>query len=38
LLILYHQLFHGVSEAQLLQEVLERYDGTVVSGKDLEVY
>jgi ribonuclease BN (tRNA processing enzyme) len=38
LLILYHQLFHGVSEARLLQEVQERYDGTVVSGKDLEVY
>lgn len=38
LLILYHQLFHGVSEQQLLEEVRERYDGEVVSGKDLEVY
>lgn len=38
LLILYHQLFHGVWERELLREVRERYDGTVVSGKDLEVY
>jgi ribonuclease BN (tRNA processing enzyme) len=38
LLVLYHQLFHGVSEAALLREVTARYDGEVVSGKDLEVY
>lgn len=38
LLVLYHQLFHGVSEAALLREVTERYDGPVVSGRDLEVY
>jgi ribonuclease BN (tRNA processing enzyme) len=38
LLILYHQLFHGSSEEELLQEVREGYSGTVVSGKDLEVY
>jgi ribonuclease BN (tRNA processing enzyme) len=38
LLILYHQLFHGVSEHALLEEVREAYDGAVVSGKDLEVY
>ncbi|OGQ99580.1 MAG: hydrolase [Deltaproteobacteria bacterium RIFOXYD12_FULL_57_12] len=38
LLILYHQLFHGVSEEDLLREVQERYTGKVVSGKDLEVY
>jgi ribonuclease BN (tRNA processing enzyme) len=38
LLILYHQLFHGVSEQELLREVQERYNGTVVSGKDLQVY
>jgi ribonuclease BN (tRNA processing enzyme) len=38
LLILYHQLFHGVSEQALLDEVRERYDGPVVSGRDLEVY
>ena len=38
LLILYHQLFNGVSEDELVLEVTERYDGKVVSGKDLEVY
>jgi ribonuclease BN (tRNA processing enzyme) len=38
LLILYHQLFHGVIETELLREVEERYGGKVVSGKDLEVY
>jgi ribonuclease BN (tRNA processing enzyme) len=38
LLILYHQLFNGVTEAELVREVEERYDGTVVSGRDLDVY
>jgi ribonuclease BN (tRNA processing enzyme) len=38
LLILYHQLFWGVEERELLQEVQEQYNGKVVSGKDLEVY
>ena len=38
LLILYHQLFHGLSEQELLSEVRERYQGRVVSGRDLEVY
>jgi ribonuclease Z len=38
LLILYHQLFHGVSEGALLQEVRQGYDGPVVAGRDLEVY
>jgi ribonuclease BN (tRNA processing enzyme) len=38
LLILYHQLFFGSSEKELLAEIQERYDGKVVSGKDLEVY
>ena len=38
LLILYHQLFNGVTEAELLREVEERYDGKVVSGRDLETY
>jgi ribonuclease BN (tRNA processing enzyme) len=38
LLILYHQLFHGVSEQALLQEVRRGYDGDVVSGRDLELY
>lgn len=38
LLILYHQLFHGVSEEELLEEVREGYGGNVVSGRDLDVY
>jgi len=38
LLILYHQLFHGVTEVDLLHEVEEGYEGRVVSGRDLEVY
>jgi ribonuclease BN (tRNA processing enzyme) len=38
LLILYHQLFWGVSEKELLAEVKQYYDGKVVSGKDLEVF
>jgi ribonuclease BN (tRNA processing enzyme) len=38
LLILYHQLFFGVSERELLSEVRGGYTGEVVSGKDLEVY
>jgi ribonuclease BN (tRNA processing enzyme) len=38
LLILYHQLFHGVSERELLLEVQRMYAGPVVSGKDLESY
>jgi ribonuclease BN (tRNA processing enzyme) len=38
LLILYHQLFFGISEEELLQEVRDRYDGKVVPGRDLDVY
>ena len=38
LLILYHQLLHGVSEQQLVVEIQERYAGKVVSGRDLDVY
>lgn len=38
LLILYHQLFNGVSEEDLLEEIREKYGGDVVSGKDLEIY
>ena len=38
LLVLYHQLFHGITENELLREVQEYYQGEVVSGKDLEVY
>jgi ribonuclease BN (tRNA processing enzyme) len=38
LLILYHQLFWGTPEEDLLREVTERYDGKVVSGRDLDIY
>jgi ribonuclease BN (tRNA processing enzyme) len=38
LLVLYHQLFWGVSERALLDEIAERYDGPVVSGRDLDVF
>lgn len=38
LLILYHQLFWGVSEDDLLKEVRAGYSGKVVSGRDLDVY
>ncbi|MFW9818790.1 MAG: MBL fold metallo-hydrolase [Candidatus Thorarchaeota archaeon] len=38
LLILYHQLFWGVSEAELVAEVKEGYNGKVVSGKDLQIF
>jgi ribonuclease BN (tRNA processing enzyme) len=38
LLILYHQLFWGATEGELLAEISERYDGQLVSGKDLDVY
>lgn len=38
LLILYHQLFWGCTDEELLAEIRENYDGPVVSGKDLEVY
>ena len=38
LLVLTHQLFWGVTEADLLAEVRAHYDGPVVSGRDLDVY
>jgi ribonuclease BN (tRNA processing enzyme) len=38
LLVLYHHLFWGSSEEELLEEVRSRYDGEVVSGRDLGVY
>ena len=38
LLILTHQLFWGISEEELLEEVRSGYDGKVASGRDLEVY
>ncbi|MBU6997681.1 MAG: MBL fold metallo-hydrolase [Theionarchaea archaeon] len=38
LLVLYHQLFWGVSEDQLLTEITSAYEGKVISGKDLDVF
>ncbi len=38
LLILYHQLFWGATEEQILKEIRKGYGGKVVSGNDLEVY
>ena len=38
LTILYHQLFWGVTEDELLNEIRTNYDGPVVSGRDLDVY
>jgi ribonuclease BN (tRNA processing enzyme) len=38
LLVLYHQLFWGTTEEDLLQEVRRGYGGKVVSGHDLDVY
>lgn len=37
-LVLYHQLFFGASENQLLKEVGERFKGRVSSAHDLEKY
>jgi ribonuclease BN (tRNA processing enzyme) len=37
-LILYHQLFWGMSEESLLAEIRRSYDGKVVSAHDLDVY
>jgi ribonuclease BN (tRNA processing enzyme) len=38
LLILYHQLYWGVSDDELVKEITDRYKGKVVSAKDLDVY
>jgi len=38
LLVLYHQLFWGRSEDELLSEVRAGYAGKVVSGHDLDIY
>jgi ribonuclease Z len=38
LLILYHQLYWGATDADLLKEVAEKYNGKVVSAKDRDVY
>ncbi len=38
LLVLYHQLHWGTSDEDLVAEIAARYDGPVVSGRDLDVY
>ena len=38
LIILYHILYWGASDEQLLLEIAEKYDGKVEVGKDLKVY
>lgn len=38
LVVLYHQLFWGATEEELLSEISEQYAGRVVSGRDLDVY
>jgi len=38
LLVLYHQLYWGATDEELLQEVRSRYRGMVVSAKDLGIY
>jgi ribonuclease BN (tRNA processing enzyme) len=38
LLVLYHQLFWGATDQELLDEIAERYAGPVVSARDLEVF
>ncbi|MDJ0765716.1 MAG: MBL fold metallo-hydrolase [Myxococcota bacterium] len=38
LLLLYHKLFFGCTEEQLLEEVTRRYDGDVKLAEDLGVY
>ena len=38
LLVLYHQLFWGATEEQLLAEIRQDYDGEVISGRDLDVF
>ena len=37
-LILYHQLFGGVTDDELVREVQQSYKGKVVSARDLDVY
>jgi len=38
LLVLYHQLGWGTTDEDLVAEITTRYDGAVVSGRDLDVY
>lgn len=36
-LVLYHQLFWGVSETDLIAEVATRFDGKIISANDLDI-
>ena len=38
LLVLYHQLFFGASDETLVSEVRSRFNGRVVSAKDLQIF
>ena len=38
LLILYHQLFWGASDEEMVKEITDRYPGRVVSARDLDIY
>ncbi|HOP26854.1 MAG TPA: MBL fold metallo-hydrolase [Candidatus Sabulitectum sp.] len=38
LLVLYHQLLHGVDEETLMKEIKRTYSGEVVYGKDLQTF
>ncbi len=37
-LILYHQIFWGATEDEILTEIRQHYNGVVISGKDLDVF
>ena len=37
-LVLYHQLHWNQTEEQLVQAIAERYDGKIVSGRDLDTF
>jgi len=38
LLVLYHQLFWGSTDDDLVREVRQTYNGQVISGKDLDIF
>jgi ribonuclease BN (tRNA processing enzyme) len=37
-LLLYHQLRWGASDREPVKEITDRYNGHVISAKDLDVY
>jgi len=38
LLILYHQLYWGCTDEELVKEITDSYNGKVVSAKDLDIF